>query len=229
MSAHFRTIFFAAEHRHRTIIFANPDRRSKTIISPAPDHFPSPLSRAQRYPLGLESSPMAEDQSAQIPRSEAASNQSRGGRRRGRGGGAHQQRHTDAQHPDDSRANGSGRGSRARGRGGRGGRDRQNPAQNTKSGPQELGGGSDGKGKGQEAAADSTEGADDREVCFICASEVEHISISPCNHRTCHICALRLRALYKTKACAHCRVHVLPPMLLLHTYLLSLNRRNRPL
>jgi hypothetical protein len=30
--------------------------------------------------------------------------------------------------------------------------------------------------------------------------------VSPCNHRTCHICALRLRALYKNKACAHCRV-----------------------
>ncbi|KAL8693533.1 MAG: hypothetical protein Q9218_001658 [Villophora microphyllina] len=43
------------------------------------------------------------------------------------------------------------------------------------------------------------------EVCFICASPVVHTSIAPCNHRTCHICALRLRALYKTRACAHCR------------------------
>jgi hypothetical protein len=42
-------------------------------------------------------------------------------------------------------------------------------------------------------------------VCFICASPVAHNSVAPCNHRTCHICALRLRALYKTKACAHCR------------------------
>ncbi|PGH12678.1 hypothetical protein AJ80_06621 [Polytolypa hystricis UAMH7299] len=50
-----------------------------------------------------------------------------------------------------------------------------------------------------------SEEADDGEVCFICASPVEHTSVSPCNHRTCHICALRLRALYKTKACAHCR------------------------
>ncbi|KAI9664992.1 MAG: hypothetical protein M1821_006440 [Bathelium mastoideum] len=45
------------------------------------------------------------------------------------------------------------------------------------------------------------------EVCFICASPVEHNSVAPCNHRTCHICALRLRALYKTKACAHCRTN----------------------
>ena len=44
------------------------------------------------------------------------------------------------------------------------------------------------------------------EVCFICASLVVHNSVAPCNHRTCHICALRLRALYKTRACAHCRV-----------------------
>lgn len=44
------------------------------------------------------------------------------------------------------------------------------------------------------------------EVCFICASPVVHNSVAPCNHRTCHICSLRLRALYKTKACAHCRV-----------------------
>lgn len=43
------------------------------------------------------------------------------------------------------------------------------------------------------------------EVCFICASPIEHTSIAPCNHQTCHICALRLRALYKTRACAHCR------------------------
>lgn len=48
------------------------------------------------------------------------------------------------------------------------------------------------------------------EVCFICASPVMHNSVAPCNHRTCHICALRMRALYKTKDCAHCRVcHVL--------------------
>lgn len=48
--------------------------------------------------------------------------------------------------------------------------------------------------------------AEDAEVCFICASPVEHLSIAPCNHQTCHICSLRLRALYKTRACAHCRV-----------------------
>lgn len=44
------------------------------------------------------------------------------------------------------------------------------------------------------------------EVCFICASPVQHNAVTPCNHRTCHICALRMRALYKNRECAHCRV-----------------------
>lgn len=55
------------------------------------------------------------------------------------------------------------------------------------------------------------EAEEDSEVCFICASPVMHTSIAPCNHRTCHICALRLRALYKTRACAHCRVRIVLP------------------
>lgn len=56
------------------------------------------------------------------------------------------------------------------------------------------------QGYGAEAEADEVE------VCFICASPIGHVSIAPCNHQTCHICSLRLRALYKTRACAHCRV-----------------------
>ncbi|KAI0964841.1 hypothetical protein F4678DRAFT_454709 [Xylaria arbuscula] len=53
---------------------------------------------------------------------------------------------------------------------------------------------------------DDNEGEDvEAEVCFICASAVIHQSVAPCNHRTCHICALRMRALYKNKECAHCR------------------------
>ena len=50
-----------------------------------------------------------------------------------------------------------------------------------------------------------TENEAEGDICFICASKIDHISIAPCNHQTCHICALRLRALYKTRACAHCR------------------------
>lgn len=55
--------------------------------------------------------------------------------------------------------------------------------------------------RGQTMTEDDVEA----EVCFICASPVVHNSVAPCNHRTCHVCALRLRALYKTRACAHCR------------------------
>nr|POE54136.1 e3 ubiquitin-protein ligase hel2 [Quercus suber] len=54
-----------------------------------------------------------------------------------------------------------------------------------------------------------TEDEVEAEVCFICASDISHQSVAPCNHRTCHICALRLRALYKTKACAHCRTEAM--------------------
>ena len=63
---------------------------------------------------------------------------------------------------------------------------------------------------------------DEGEVCFICASPVVYHSVAPCNHQTCHICALRLRALYKTRACAHCRVSLFKypdPQQLLTKYL----------
>ena len=66
----------------------------------------------------------------------------------------------------------------------------------------------EGEGEGQQQAESPPIGVDEvveAEVCFICASPVVHNSVAPCNHRTCHICALRLRALYKTRACAHCR------------------------
>ena len=63
----------------------------------------------------------------------------------------------------------------------------------------------EGLPKGKAQAEDEDEDVE-ADVCFICASTVVHNSIAPCNHRTCHICALRLRALYKTRACAHCRV-----------------------
>lgn len=60
--------------------------------------------------------------------------------------------------------------------------------------------------KAEEKSEQEDEEDVDAEVCFICASPVVHHSVAPCNHRTCHICALRMRVLYKTKDCAHCRV-----------------------
>ena len=72
-------------------------------------------------------------------------------------------------------------------------------------------GGSPGKVPAQAASSNTPndgirEPDVEAEVCFICASPVVHNAVSTCNHRTCHICALRLRALYKTRACPHCRV-----------------------
>ena len=58
----------------------------------------------------------------------------------------------------------------------------------------------------QQGIGDQNNPAEEGEVCFICASTIEHLSIAPCNHQTCHICALRLRALYKKRDCAYCKV-----------------------
>ncbi|KAJ5924292.1 hypothetical protein N7466_008479 [Penicillium verhagenii] len=136
------------------------------------------------------------------PAASDSSGRGRGGRRRGRGGAP------PSGHADGPRNAGgaASRGSKSRGRGGKGsgGRDQS-----------QLANGSQDKDTqatptptatvGSKALPAATDDADDGEVCFICASKVEHTSVSPCNHRTCHICALRLRALYKNKACAHCR------------------------
>ncbi len=59
------------------------------------------------------------------------------------------------------------------------------------------------------AAADAdadADTADDGTVCWICAEPVKYWSVSECNHRTCHVCALRLRALYKKLECTFCKV-----------------------
>ena len=48
----------------------------------------------------------------------------------------------------------------------------------------------------------------DSDVCWICAEPVKYYSLSECNHRTCHVCAIRLRALYKKTDCTFCKVRV---------------------
>lgn len=80
----------------------------------------------------------------------------------------------------------------------------------------------EGEALTQSQDSNGEEEEDEREVCFICASPVVYHSVAPCNHQTCHICALRLRALYKTRACAHCRVSLFKcpdPQQLLTKYL----------
>ncbi|KAJ1594718.1 hypothetical protein NDA11_002315 [Ustilago hordei] len=43
------------------------------------------------------------------------------------------------------------------------------------------------------------------ETCFICADPIRLYSVTPCDHRTCHICALRLLVLYKKDECTFCK------------------------
>jgi len=49
---------------------------------------------------------------------------------------------------------------------------------------------------------------DDTGICWICAEPVKYYSVSECNHRTCHVCALRLRALWKRQDCTFCKVRL---------------------
>lgn len=60
-----------------------------------------------------------------------------------------------------------------------------------------------------------TEGLEDtnqeQDLCLICAEPVKYYAVSDCNHRTCHVCALRLRALYKKLDCTFCKVRPFRP------------------
>ena len=138
---------------------------------------------------------MADSQSSPPP----ASRQNRGGRQRGRG--SRRQLGSDER---EHRTRGRGGGVRTQNR------NADKPGAPTDGGGQAPSGPAVGEEKAKQIAVDTVEDADDGEICFICASRGEHTSISPCNHRTCHICALRLRALYKNRACAHCRVRCGP-------------------
>lgn len=135
--------------------------------------------------------------------------QGRGGRNRGRGDGR-----------ADGRG-GGGRGGRGRGRGNfTGGLTNPNPESPATQPGDEAGASGSAPQPAtipsfksrQEPAAEGEDG--EAEVCFICANPISHISIAPCNHATCHICALRLRALYKDKNCPHCRVRTTEPLFL---------------
>ena len=49
---------------------------------------------------------------------------------------------------------------------------------------------------------------DGQDLCWICAEPVKYYAVSECNHRTCHVCSLRLRALYNKLDCTFCKVRV---------------------
>ncbi|KAF1953880.1 hypothetical protein CC80DRAFT_494136 [Byssothecium circinans] len=126
----------------------------------------------------------------------------RGGRSRGRGRGA-QGAHQDLEYTNSrGRGRGQGRGNREEGQ--RGGRIQDKGKAPAVEG-QEVQKALPTLVKPSLATAETDAEAEEGEICFICASAVQHLAVAPCNHRTCHICSLRLRALYKTKTCAHCR------------------------
>jgi hypothetical protein len=139
-----------------------------------------------------------------VPRTAGGRGRGQGRGRRGGGGG-------DASH-SDTRPGEAGRGGGRRGGGRSGNRgaatglgvdgNRIPAAAGDSGAAARLRREKDAEKTGPEGQEDDVEA----EVCFICASPVVHNSVAPCNHRTCHICALRMRALYKTKDCAHCRV-----------------------
>jgi hypothetical protein len=56
--------------------------------------------------------------------------------------------------------------------------------------------------------ANGTDMDDDEELCFICGNSMKerYFSLSPCGNAFCHICSLRLRALYKSTNCPFCKV-----------------------
>lgn len=133
-----------------------------------------------------------------------------GARGRARGGGRGRGRGDSFQHDNggyDHRQAHRARGAGFRGSANPNGARPQTTPGNTARVPT-LGVGMDGKTGESKAGKTIAEGADEgeAEVCFICASPVMHEAIYPCNHRTCHICSLRMRALYKDKNCVHCRV-----------------------
>ncbi|GAW06780.1 c2h2 finger domain-containing protein [Lentinula edodes] len=106
---------------------------------------------------------------------------------------------------------GKAQGNKGRGRGGRGGREINN-GRETKVMKNQDSGAKESREKTDlvedttrvvAAAADDVDSESD--VCWICAEPVIYYSLSACNHRTCHVCALRLRALYKKDVCTFCK------------------------
>ena len=108
------------------------------------------------------------------------------------------------------------RGSNTRARGGnrgrRGGRsgpkgEHRDPGQTSKPHPPPAASG-ETKQVGLNTSTEGEAAADDGDICWICAEPVKYWSVSECNHRTCHVCALRLRALYKKMECTFCKVRL---------------------
>ncbi|KAJ1650560.1 hypothetical protein IWQ61_008667 [Dispira simplex] len=64
------------------------------------------------------------------------------------------------------------------------------------------------KPKGRHGSHPQADVTDEKDLCFICAHKVQYAAFGPCDHPTCHVCSLRLRALYKNKACPYCKTEL---------------------
>lgn len=135
----------------------------------------------------------------------ARGGRSRGGRGRGRGGDG--LAHTDR---EPNRGGRRGRGG-GRGRGDRDrGTDNHSTAMNASDLTAKLSQVAASKAPAVQPPGEGEAEDDDQEVCFLCASDISFRALPPCNHWTCHVCALRMRALMQNKACSYCKVSDLP-------------------
>lgn len=56
------------------------------------------------------------------------------------------------------------------------------------------------------AAPNPDAGVSGERECFLCAEEATNWAVGECGHRTCDVCAVRMRALYKKTECSFCKV-----------------------
>ncbi|KAI9190486.1 hypothetical protein H9P43_001920 [Blastocladiella emersonii ATCC 22665] len=156
-----------------------------------------------------------------------ASSASRGGRGGGsaRGGGGGRPRRAN-DNPAILTGDGNGRGGRGSGRGGRGGGrggaagPRRGGDANVTTSTMLNGQALDvniflasakptaARGNDDEHEEDDGDAEGAAESCFICTEEMVYSSVGPCNHRTCHVCTLRMRALYKDFSCPFCKAEM---------------------
>jgi hypothetical protein len=103
-------------------------------------------------------------------------------------------------------SNNSNASSNRRGRGGRRGRSGRGRGASVTSGPTNASAAENEPTKATPAPAKAASVDGDDGICWICAEPVKFYALAECNHRTCHVCALRLRALYKRTDCTFCKV-----------------------
>ncbi|MBW0488178.1 hypothetical protein O181_027893 [Austropuccinia psidii MF-1] len=49
---------------------------------------------------------------------------------------------------------------------------------------------------------------DNPDICLICAEPIKLYALGVCSHRTCHVCMIRMRALYKNWDCTLCKTNL---------------------